>query len=570
MDATTYTTIGAMLAIGAALLNAVGYTVQKKGHIRVKEHNKKADASGGPKKRLVRDKVWAIGFSVYLIGGLLNAVALFFAPQSLVLPLSAITLVANTMLATKVLGEPFFKSDISGIVCVIIGSILAVWFGPRTAGGDSTMDELKLRWADPTYFLFFIILSAVVVADYLLVRYFERKNAQDHTVTDELKHGASWLLLSYCLLAGYFGSLAFLFLKSFTEFVGNIANDAANAENRENWYSYFTLIGVIVTNFLLEFFRQRGLSFFHAVYVVPINQCVLIVLGTVMGGLYFREFEKMSALDGALFCLAIVMTVMGVFILAFNSGNVSEKSELEIQETLSVGIEMDTERSVSLHPSLPRLPHLPSVHILKASPSMPLTRSLKADIPDLPPPGMTGTIARIHGLHKSMASMHFGKDGKPFYLNPDHDKISVFAVLDLHEKWKKQRLRRADSLPTTSRTKTYSGADVGSRSKTPPTQSEMELGRQTSRSMVVGSPGNRGTSSPPIQITVTDLETGIDSMVGGMERTKFRRTGSKSEESHTHGHHKNSLSADMIDEMVPSGRSTSRSSLSAKDKQMSV
>lgn len=566
MDATTATTIGAMLAIGAALLNAVGYTVQKKGHIRVKEHNKKADEAGSPKKRLIRDKVWAIGFSVYLVGGLLNAVALFFAPQSLVLPLSAITLVANTLLATKVLGEPFFRADIIGIVCVIIGSVLAVWFGPRTAGGDSTMDELKWRWADPTYFLFFVILSAIIVADYL------RKNARDHTVTDELKHGASWLLLSYCLLAGYFGSLAFLFLKSFTEFVGNIANDAANAENRENWYSYFTLIGVIVTNFLLEFFRQRGLSFFHAVYVVPINQCVLIVLGTVMGGLYFREFEKMSALDGSLFCVAIVMTVMGVFILAFNSGNVSEKSELEIQETLSVGIEMDTERSVSLHPSLPRLPHLPTVHILKASPAMPLTRSLKADIPDLPPPGMTGTIARIHGLHKSMASMHFGKDGKPFYLNPDHDKISVFAVLDLHEKWKKQRLRRADSLPTRSLSKTTESgrSGAGSRDKSP----EMELGRQTSRSMVVGSPADRGASSPPLQITLSAPNTPGMERVGGVPRSKFRRTGSNSED-HAHGHYKNSLSADMIDELnqmnqITPPASTNRQSLSTKDKQMSV
>lgn len=93
-DAGTYTTIGAMLAIGASIFNAVGYTVQKKGHLRLKEYNK--DKSEHEKKRLIKEKVWAIGFSIYLVGGLLNAVSLFFAPQSLVLPLSAVTLVANT------------------------------------------------------------------------------------------------------------------------------------------------------------------------------------------------------------------------------------------------------------------------------------------------------------------------------------------------------------------------------------------------------------------------------------------------------------------------------------------
>lgn len=93
-DAGLYTTIGAMIAIAASIFNAIGYTVQKKGHIRLKQYN--ADKSDKEKKRLIKEKVWATGFAIYLIGGLLNAVSLFYAPQSLVLPLSAITLVANT------------------------------------------------------------------------------------------------------------------------------------------------------------------------------------------------------------------------------------------------------------------------------------------------------------------------------------------------------------------------------------------------------------------------------------------------------------------------------------------
>ena len=90
---TTYTAIGAILAIGASIFNAIGYTIQKKGHNILKEYNQKHPSA---QKRLPQEKVWIMGFGVYLIGGLMNAVSLFFAPQSLVLPLSAITLVANT------------------------------------------------------------------------------------------------------------------------------------------------------------------------------------------------------------------------------------------------------------------------------------------------------------------------------------------------------------------------------------------------------------------------------------------------------------------------------------------
>ena len=168
-------------------------------------------------------------------------------------------------------------------------------------------------------------------------------------------------------------------------------------------YSYFTLVGVVITNVSLEFFRQRGLAYFHAVYVVPINQVVLIVMGTVLGGLYFQEFQNMNTTDGVMFSLAILMTVIGVFILAFNSGNVSEKTEAIINHTITLSLDPNP----AMHP-------LPVPKIITTSPSMPITRPMGATIPDLPPPGMAGTIARIHGLQRSMATLQYTNDGKPF------------------------------------------------------------------------------------------------------------------------------------------------------------
>lgn len=113
------------------------------------------------------------------------------------------------------------------------------------------MQDLADRWGDAGFFLFFVILSACMVADYLGVRLFEKKNRDDDTVQDQLKHGSAFLLISYCLLAGYFGSLAFLFLKSFTEFVGSSFTSKENAdENAKNWYvsihNLFSLILYII------------------------------------------------------------------------------------------------------------------------------------------------------------------------------------------------------------------------------------------------------------------------------------------------------------------------------------
>eukprot|EP00485_Elphidium_margaritaceum_P023815 CAMPEP_0202712596 /NCGR_PEP_ID=MMETSP1385-20130828/43531_1 /ASSEMBLY_ACC=CAM_ASM_000861 /TAXON_ID=933848 /ORGANISM="Elphidium margaritaceum" /LENGTH=610 /DNA_ID=CAMNT_0049372683 /DNA_START=77 /DNA_END=1909 /DNA_ORIENTATION=- len=432
------TIIGASIAIAASVFNAVGYTIQKKGHNRLKEYNKDKEK----KKKIIKEKTWAIGFGIYLIGGILNAVALFYAPQSLVLPLSAITLVVNTGLATKVLDEPFFKTDICGMISVIIGSSLAVIFGPRTAGGETTMNDLKVRWGDADFFYFIVILSSLMAVDYLLVRYYEKKNTDDESVMDVIQHGKELLLLSYCLLAGYFGSLAFLFLKSFTEFIGSSVDSKEKADaNAQSWYSYFTIICVVLANFALEFWRQRGLSYFHAVYVVPINQVVLIVMGSVMGGLYFEEFSNMSAVDGVMFTLAILITVVGVFVLAFNSGNVAEKTDVQINHNITMSL--DGNNLVS---------NLPAV--IGASPTFPITRTATDHIPDLPPAGMAGPIVRLSGLHHSMVSMHFTRDGKPFYLTPDKlmplQHIVVPKQASVNSSSSNGRVKRGNSVPTWS------------------------------------------------------------------------------------------------------------------------
>eukprot|EP00484_Ammonia_sp_Unknown_P021113 CAMPEP_0197036546 /NCGR_PEP_ID=MMETSP1384-20130603/14021_1 /TAXON_ID=29189 /ORGANISM="Ammonia sp." /LENGTH=627 /DNA_ID=CAMNT_0042466735 /DNA_START=142 /DNA_END=2025 /DNA_ORIENTATION=+ len=531
-DASADTTTGAMIAIAASIFNAVGYTVQKKGHNRLKEYNK--DKTKEDRKRLINERIWAIGFAIYLIGGLLNAVALFYAPQSLVLPLSAITLVVNTLLATKVLGEPFFKADIFGMLAVITGSILAVKFGPRTAGGEATMNELKLRWGDRDFFVFFVVLTACILVDYLLVRYYEKKNAEDEEVTDEIKHGKGFLLISYCLLAGYFGSLAFLFLKSFTEFIGSSISSKDKADsNATNWYSYFTLICVIITNFALEFFRQRGLSYFHAVYVVPINQVVLIVMGSVTGGLYFEEFDSMTALDGGLFVVAILMTVMGVFILAFNSGNVAEKTKVEIQEAMG-------EFAITLEPgdqtnnTFPGLPNLPT--FITTSPSLPITRTISEGMPDLPPAGMAGPMSRIRPIHRSMASMQLTRDGKPFYIS--QEKLAQLRAQHLDVRAATARAGRTvtGSMPM------YNGAGRLTHSASLPTQSGSSLADLVDRTESVELQAING-SLQSIKFTKSTIETrqkagsySTSAVSRGADIDHSPHSASITSSSNTHGH----------------------------------
>ena len=161
------------------------------------------------------------------------------------------------------LDEPFFKVDILGILLVIIGSTLAVIFGPRTAGGTSSMKDLEIRWADRDFFIFFVVLSSITFVDFLGVKYYERLNFNSKDVNIKIKYGSTFLLLSYCLLAGYFGSNAFLFLKSFTEFIGSSISSKKTAnQNLTNWY--VIILYLYILSVTINIYKQYiGIRILH-------------------------------------------------------------------------------------------------------------------------------------------------------------------------------------------------------------------------------------------------------------------------------------------------------------------
>ena len=94
--------IAVSLASAGSISSAIGYVVQKKGHNEVQELNK--DKPDDQKTSYVKNCKWITGFAVYVLGSIFNAAALKFGAQSVVAPLGALTLVANTILAAKFLG----------------------------------------------------------------------------------------------------------------------------------------------------------------------------------------------------------------------------------------------------------------------------------------------------------------------------------------------------------------------------------------------------------------------------------------------------------------------------------
>merc|ERR1719499_2731233 len=108
MSAPSGYVIGVGLTIIGSICDAAGMVVERKGHLQVIDKNEINEIIEVDRKQTVWcHKIWLLGFFIYVVGSIINGVALKFAPQSVLAPLRSFTLVANAILATKILGEPF-------------------------------------------------------------------------------------------------------------------------------------------------------------------------------------------------------------------------------------------------------------------------------------------------------------------------------------------------------------------------------------------------------------------------------------------------------------------------------
>lgn len=83
--------------------------------------------------------------------------------------------------------------------------------------------------------------------------------------------------------------------------------------------TYVFLACMLFSIFTQLHFLALGLSFFDALYVVPVFQCFFVSVSTLGGAAYFSEFSSFLPLQMILFPIGILCTLSGVYILSSRS-----------------------------------------------------------------------------------------------------------------------------------------------------------------------------------------------------------------------------------------------------------
>ena len=207
---TNTTFIGVILAASGGIVQSFGFTAQKRGHMQANAANESLPKD--EQKSVLFQWIWWLGIATYTVGGALNSIALNYAAQSIIAPISAINLATIAVLSHFILKEPLTRKDILAIIIIISGLCLVVIFGPSTDTSTITINELRNNFGEVAYLVVVCILTILTIFIFIMVKYYERRNFSNPSTNSEITIGNKQLLFGYVWIGCYFASNNVLFI----------------------------------------------------------------------------------------------------------------------------------------------------------------------------------------------------------------------------------------------------------------------------------------------------------------------------------------------------------------------
>ncbi|KAJ2893419.1 hypothetical protein IWW38_002868 [Coemansia aciculifera] len=306
--------------------------------------------------------VWLVGLVIFILGNVVNFIALQFAPQSLVAPLGAVSLVTNVIIAPLLNDEKISLFDVGGIVLIIAGCVVVVVFSGIVQQDYRLCVLIKLLKAKPTV-IYLCLIVVLVLAIYIFlwtveqgVKHYLSEHHQlgdsdtipPHSllpsspsppatriqtifrsllrnplllfdryvrpINPSSRHVQYGLPLAYASLGSLMATLTTLFAKSLVNLL------SISIFDHDNQFTSFITWGILlVTAFTAAsqvYWINQGLQRYDALLQVPVFYVVWTVFDIIGGGVYFNEFKMFTTVKYVLFAVGVAVIFSGVGLLS--------------------------------------------------------------------------------------------------------------------------------------------------------------------------------------------------------------------------------------------------------------
>ncbi|GBG26197.1 Hypothetical Protein FCC1311_024182 [Hondaea fermentalgiana] len=232
--------------------------------------------------------------AITILGTLLTLMSLALASQSLLAPLSGLTIVWNALLATTKWfgGVTLTHKDIFATLLTLMGCVLIVGGGPRVTK-HYQLEELVLMFGGRP----FQIYSIAAIAG---IAYLRALAGQSDVNKRQLARG---------MMPGIMGGFNNVLAKAAVELIGQFTI-----------FSSASSITLFVVWIAVAFCQLNWINFaleqFEPLFIVPVYQATLLLSSTLCGALYYGDFANLSFRQYVTFGAGVLAIVVGVGLLA--------------------------------------------------------------------------------------------------------------------------------------------------------------------------------------------------------------------------------------------------------------
>jgi lysylphosphatidylglycerol synthetase-like protein (DUF2156 family) len=302
--------IGAAAAAVASIFFVLGLQLMHTGVN--KNYSANAGENRGIRRRLNRS--WWLGVVSHLFGALCILLALNYAALGLVMPMSCLTLIINTVFV-PLINEHEHKiqiasewSAVRGCFIAIIGACLMVASAEKYNTAFS-VDHLEKLFQQYEFVVFQIICIFII----LLLLFLARTQPRRH-------HGRrSFLLSFFSFSSGWTGAQQYLSLKALLE-IWKASYLGKGPFLNPTSMSFFVCSTVLI--FLQLVLINTGLKIFsnETVRFVGVYQACLLLIGSTSGGIYFQEFVRFGRWQWLFFVCGLFFMIWGIGVITLLRG----------------------------------------------------------------------------------------------------------------------------------------------------------------------------------------------------------------------------------------------------------
>ena len=300
-DETLFTGIALGCVVISSLSTTFGLFWQKAAQENFSKAKHEPNAHKARKFKCRGMGLWTLGFlAITVLSFGLDLFSLSVLGQSVVVPLLAsLEIAENQVFAPCMVHEVCVKKyDITATIFIIIGALLTTIFGPPGVEICSIEAILGLFVLIP-----FAVFEGIVVVITIVCL---------ALMWNKAKCIDSFRFMLFSFVAGVLGGEQNLFLKG----IGVLVGFSFAGENTfGDWQIWVFLICMVALAVLQLVILNMGLARFEALQFIPAFTVLYILMGVMVGLIFYEEYKTMSAVSWGMFSLGIAFIVAALAIL---------------------------------------------------------------------------------------------------------------------------------------------------------------------------------------------------------------------------------------------------------------